>query len=133
MADLLPLQIDSKDISQEIADKYTVNIRYDVSGSVKGYIEVPFNGTISSVRLLAGITGTLTVDIWNDTYTNYPPLDADTITGSSPMKLVGAMKAEETALGGWQTGVTAGDILTINVDGCTTITSATLSIRGTKG
>jgi len=50
---------------------------------IKGDLYIPFKCTIKSWVLLADQTGSIAVDIWKDTYANYPPVVADNITGSA--------------------------------------------------
>jgi hypothetical protein len=103
-----------------------------ISTGVKLYVEMPYAGTITSVRILADTSGSAVVDIWKDTYANYPPTDADSITSATPLTLVGATKNENTNLTNWTKTFSAGDILAFNVDSCATIKQLTISIRGTK-
>jgi hypothetical protein len=72
------------------------------------------------------------VDIWKDTYANFPPLDADSITASAPPTLSSAQKAQDSTLTGWTTSVAAGDILAYNVDSATTVTRVLVSLKCTK-
>jgi hypothetical protein len=69
------------------------------------------------------------VDIWKDTYANYPPTDADTITASAvPTITATNIKSEDVTLTGWTTSIAAGNILGFNVDSVTTCTQVTLSL-----
>lgn len=120
------------------AKAFGINFVIDGGGSaittgIKGDIELPFAGTITSVRLLADQSGSIAVDIWKDTYANFPPTDADSITASAVPTITTATKSEDTTLTAWTTTFSAGDILRINVDSATTVQRVTLSIRGTKG
>lgn len=120
------------------AKAFGINFVIDGGGSaittgIKGDIELPFAGTITSVRLLADQSGSIAVDIWKDTYANFPPTDADSITASAVPTITTATKSEDTTLTAWTTTFSAGDILRINVDSATTVKRVTLSIRGTKG
>jgi hypothetical protein len=69
------------------------------------------------------------VDIWKDTYTNYPPTVADTITASAKPTLASATKSQDTTLTGWTTTFAAGDTLRFIVDSATTVTRVTLALR----
>ena len=95
-------------------------------------IEVPYSGTITAVRLLADQTGSVIVDIWKDSYTNYPPTVADTITASAKPTISSALKSEDTSLAGWTTSITEGDILEFNIDSITNITALTVSLSITQ-
>lgn len=103
-----------------------------IQTGIKGDIEVPFNCTITACTLLADQSGSIVVDIWKDTYANYPPTDADTITASAVPEISTATKDQDTTLTGWTTTVTAGDILRFNVDSCTTITRCLVSLKYRK-
>jgi len=103
-----------------------------ITTGVKGDLSVPFDCTINSVELLADQSGSITIDIWKDTYGNYPPTDADSITASAIPTISSAIKSQDGTLTGWTTAVSAGDILSFNVDSCTTITRCTLTLKVTK-
>ena len=96
---------------------------------IKGDLEVPFACTITQVTLLADQSGSVVIDIWKDTYANYPPTDADSITSASPPTISAATKAQNSTLSGWTTSVAAGDTLRFNVDSATTIQRVTASIK----
>lgn len=109
----------------------TIQFLIDGGGSaittgVKGYVEIPFDCTIVGVRALADQSGSIVVDIWKDSYANYPPVDADSITASAPVTISAATKSQDTTLTGWTTSLTEGQVLGFNVDSATTITRATI-------
>lgn len=102
------------------------------TGAKKAYITVPFAATITSWNILADQSGSIVFDIWKDTYANYPPTVADTITASAKPTLSAATKATGSTLTGWTTSISAGDVLEINVDSITTCTKVTLEILVTR-
>ena len=99
-----------------------------VTTGIKGDIELPFAGEIESVRLFADQTGSIVIDIWKDTYANFAPTVADTITAAAKPTLSSAIKFEDTTLTGWTKTFSKGDILRINVDSAATLTRVTLSL-----
>lgn len=103
-----------------------------LSTGVKGDLEVPFACTINQWTLLADQSGSVVVDIWKDTYANYPPTVADTITGSAKPTISTAVKGQSSTLTGWTTSIAEGDTLRFNVDSATTITRVTLSLKVTR-
>lgn len=126
---------DAEGAFAELAARKTASIQLVIDGGgsaittgVKGYIEVPFACTITAVRLLADQSGSIVVDIWKDTYANYPPVDADSITASAPPTISGATKSEDATLTGWTTSIAAGDVLGFNVDSATTVTRVTMAL-----
>lgn len=117
----------------------TTNLAFVIDGGgsaittgVKGDIAVDFAGTITQVTLLADQSGSIVVDIWKDTYANYPPTVADTITASAKPTISSTTKAKDSTLTGWTTTITAGDTLRFNVDSATTVTRVIVILRVTR-
>ena len=98
----------------------------------KGHLEIPFACTIQQVTMLADVSGSIVVDIWKDTYANFPPIDADSITAAAPPTITTAQKSQDSTLTDWTTAIAAGDILAFNVDSATTITRVTISLKVAK-
>ncbi len=103
-----------------------------ITTGVKGYVEIPYDGTITGWTILGDVSGSCVIDVWKDTYANFPPTVADTIAGSEKPTLSSAIKNEDLTLTTWTTSVTAGDIIGFNVDSASTVTRVTLSIKITK-
>jgi hypothetical protein len=105
----------------------------DANGStlqtgVQGDMSVPFDCTITGVSLLADYAGSMVLDIWKDSYGNFPPTVADTICSSAKPTLSTASKYVDTTLTGWTTSISAGDVIRISIDSVTSITRITLTI-----
>lgn len=103
-----------------------------ITTGLKGYLEIPFACTIIGHTTLLDQSGSIVIDIWKDTYANFPPLVADTITGSDKPTVSAAVKAQDLAPTGWTTAIAAGDILAFNVDSITTATRCTISLKVVK-
>jgi hypothetical protein len=103
-----------------------------ITTGVKGYIEIPFACTITQVTMLADTSTTTTVDIWKDSYANYPPDNSDTITGGNEPAISAGVKDQDSTLTSWTTSITAGDILGYNVDANDNATLLTISLRVTR-
>ncbi len=97
-----------------------------------GHLEIPFACTINRVTMLADQSGSIQVDIWKDTYANFPPTDADSITASAVPTITTAQKSQDSTLTGWTTAIAAGDILAFYVDSVTDIERVTISLKVTK-
>lgn len=115
----------------------SIGITIDGAGSaittgIKGDVYVPFDCTIQSAVLLADQTGSVVIDVWADSYANFPPTDADSITASALPTLSSAAKSEDTTLTGWTTIISAGTTLRFNVDSANTITRVTLMLKVIK-
>ena len=100
----------------------------EIADATQDVKRINFNGNIKKWTILSidGTTGSIVIDVWKDTYANYPPSDADSITASAVPAVSTAIKAESSTLTGWTTSVAAGEVLVANVDSCTSIKLAKL-------
>jgi hypothetical protein len=113
-----------------------IGITVDGGGSaittgVKGDIYCTYACTITAVTMLADQSGSVVIDLWKDTYANYPPTVADSITASAKPTIATAVQSQDTTLTGWTTSVSAGDTIRFNVDSASTITRVTLVLTVT--
>lgn len=104
---------------------------------IKAYILIPFACTITSNTLLADQSGSIVVDIFKCTFTQFDagsthPVAGDKITASDPPTISSATKAQDTTLTGWTTTISANDVLAFNVNSVSTITRVTLTLGLTK-
>lgn len=134
-ADTTPA-IDCTDCTNVPSGTVTRNIGITIDGGgsaittgVKGYVEVPYACTIQQATILLDQSGSIVIDVWKDSYANYPPTDADSITASAVPTVSSATKSQDSTLTGWTTSITANDILGFNVDSITTATRATLNLE----
>jgi len=100
-----------------------------ITTGVKADVEVPFACEIVAAVLLADQAGDIVIDIWNDSYANFPPTDADSITAAAPPTLSAAAKSEDETLTAWTTALAKEDILRVNVDSVATIERVSLILR----
>jgi hypothetical protein len=125
-------------VHPRIGDTFTVNFIIDGGGSaittgIKGDIFFDYACTINQVTVLADQSGSIVVDIWEDTYANYPPVDADSITASAPPTLSSASKSQDSTLTGWSTtAIVNGSVLRFNVDSITTCTRVLIALKVTR-
>lgn len=101
----------------------------------KGHLEIPFACTLKAWTLMADVAGAIVIDVWKDTYANFPPTDADAMPGAGKEPTIAAtnQKAQDTDITDWvTTAIAAGDILAFNVDSCATITKVTISLKVEK-
>lgn len=116
----------------------TINFIIDGGGTEiadgdAGDLVIDFACAIISWTLLAKESGAIKIDIWKDTYANYPPTDGDTIcNGHEPEIAASGVKAQDTDLSDWIANpptIAAGETLHFNVDSCTTIQRVTLALK----
>ena len=103
-----------------------------IATGIKGDLMIPFDCTIASATLLADQAGSIVIDIWKDSYANYPPTIADTITASAKPTLSSAAKSQDATLTGWTTSISAGQTLRFNVDSASTVTRVTCVLEVVK-
>ncbi len=103
-----------------------------ITTGVKLDLEIPFACNITRATLLADTSGSCVLDIYKDSYANYPPTSGDTITASAKPTISGGMKSQDSSLAGWTTSIAAGDTLRYYVASAATITRATLSLKVTR-
>lgn len=105
----------------------------DIAASSQCDVYVPYAFTITRVTLLADAAGSIVIDVWRDTYGNYPPTVADKITASAPPTLSSASKGQDATLTGWTKAIAAGSTLRFNVNSCTGIKRCQIMLEGVKG
>lgn len=113
-------------------------VTFDGGGQViqtkTAYVQVPYNGTLTSWTLVADVSGSCTITVFKDTYANFPPTTtADDVYVTAP-SLSSQQKNQNltpTYIGS-QATVTAGDYIGFTISAITTITWANLTIQITK-
>jgi hypothetical protein len=128
--------------TNQITDKRVIVSGYDdmlqfvidgggvaITTGEKGYLVVPFNCKVIEWVILADQTGSIVVNVWKDTYANFPPTSGDGIAGSEKPTLSSARKNQDTSLTTWTTALSRGDIIAFNVDSATTVTRVTVGLR----
>lgn len=115
-------------------NRRSITLTLDGGGSVittgiKADVRIPYSGTITGWEIVANASGSIVIDVWKDTYANFPPTVADTIAGTEKPTLSSATKSQDTSLSTWTTSVTAGDWIRFNVDSVSTVTRVHLSIQ----
>jgi hypothetical protein len=101
------------------------------TGIVNVFFSIPRPLHVYGWELLADQAGSIKIDVWMDTYAAYPPLDADSITGTDEPEIVAALKAQNLNIateGEWTTELVAKSNLRFNVDSVATIQGATLML-----
>ena len=113
-------------------DTAIISIVLDGAGSaittgIKADILVPYDCTITKSTLLADQLGDIAVDVWIDTYANYPPTDADSKT--TPAIVATGISYQSGTLA---IPVTANSTIRFNVDSCDTITRCLVALNISK-
>jgi len=122
-------------VNNLVGGKVTINYIIDGGGSalttgVKGFVEIPYAMTITGWQLFADQVGSVVVDVYRDTYANFPPTTS--IAGSELPTLVSAQSNQDLSLSTWSVGLAAGDVIAFDVKSASTLTRITVSIIGIK-
>jgi hypothetical protein len=96
-------------------------------------VEVPFDCIIMGWTILADRPGTAEIDLWKTNYANAPPTLSNTIVSTSKPILSGNSKAQASNLTGWDRGISAGDIIRVNVDAASLVTRLTFTLQVLRG
>jgi hypothetical protein len=86
------------------------------------YVLVPYAHTVVRAYLLADVSGSAVVDVWRDTFANYPPVVGDSIAAAAKPTLTAAISSVDTTLTGWSTSGAAYDVYAFKLDSVSTIT-----------
>ena len=97
----------------------------------KRRFSIPVAHTLIRWRILSSVSGSVVFDVWRDTFANYPPTVADTISTSKPT-LSSATNAEDSTITDWTEVGAAGDVYIVNVDSVTTCTDVVLELWYTR-
>jgi hypothetical protein len=103
----------------------------DISTGIKADLIIPYNMTINSWSIISQQTGDIVIDVWKNTYINYPPTGVDSITGTEKPTLSSQNKNQDLSLSTWTTTISEGDIVRFNVDSCSGVQKAVVSISCT--
>jgi hypothetical protein len=100
-----------------------------LTSGVKRYVWLPFTTLITGWTLLAEQSGSIVIDVWSDTYANFPPTVADTIAGSEKPTLSAVQKNQDLGLSTWTALVPRGNVLGFNIDSITTVNYVSLTLE----
>ena len=103
-----------------------------LSTGQKGYVKMPYPGTITDWTIMTDTTGSIIIDIWKDTVASFPPTSIDTITGGNYATLTNQLINSDNLLTGWTTTFLANDVFTFDVIGVTGITNINLTLNVIK-
>lgn len=106
-----------------------------IATGVKGGFEAPYDLFITGWTITSddGTSGAIVVDVWADTYANFPPTVADTIAGSEkPTITATGNKGQDLSLTTWTQYVAKGKHVFFNVDSVTALKLVKVALRWDK-
>ena len=122
-------------IPEPVAQVDSPGITVDGGGSPpttgsKGFLNVPFNCTITGWSLVADQAGSCQMTVKHCTNAAFP--STTSIVASAPPALSAQQKAVSSTLTGWTTSLGAGDWLEFHLDSVSTVTRLTLQLLITR-
>jgi hypothetical protein len=102
----------------------------EITTGSKGFIIIPFSGTITGWKIVSSDTGNIVFDLKKSTFAGFPP--SSSICGGNKPTMTGASTASGS-ISGWTTSVSEGDVFEFIVDSVSGINDALLTIEITKG
>ena len=98
------------------------------SGSLIGF-EWPFSGSLQTATVITDNASNVEIQLWKDTFANWPPASTANICGTSPLRTASAKTLQVTTLTTWTACFAAGDWIVPRVIGCSGPTKAFLALR----
>lgn len=90
-----------------------------ISTGGKGSISIPTSGTITGWQIFeisdVPVSSSISIDVWKDSYANFPPTVADAIAGSDYPTLSSQTKNQNLTLTLWTTSFSSKDVFKFNV------------------
>jgi len=102
-----------------------------ITTGTKGYIEVPFACTINQWTLLADTSGSITIDVYSDSYASYGT-NTSMVGGGTKPTISAATKGQSAPVSWTTTSIAAGNIIGFNVATISTCTRVTIALRVTR-
>lgn len=96
----------------------------------KGFLQVPFAGTITGWTLIADQSGSASITVKKSTYAAFPTNSS--IVASAPPALSSQQNATSATLTGWTTAIAAGDVLEFVLASATTVQRLVLELQITR-
>jgi hypothetical protein len=103
----------------------------DILTGNKGYLTIPYAGTITGWQLISNASGSCVIDVWKTSAGNIPTV-VNTITGTEKPTLSSQQINSNLNLSTWTTSVSQYDVFAFNVNSTSGLTRVNLSIYITK-
>lgn len=115
----------------------TLNLEFHGGGlalttNTRVWLKVPFECEIQSWTATARPSGSVVVDLWVDSYANFPPTNGDSITAGNEISISSAVKNTDDTLTGWTKTIPAESYLLANIDSVTNVEDLLIEIAVAK-
>ena len=124
--------------SQGTIQKSQISLSLNGNGSPittgeKTVVRIPYNCTVTGWDMVVDVSTSTVVDIWVDSYANFPPDNTDSITNGNEPTITTAIKAQSSDLSGWSTtSLYEGNYIKFNIDSNNNATELLLTLHVEK-
>ena len=115
-----------------------IQFTFDGGGSAiatdtTAWIYVPYTGTLTGWDLTCDTSATITIDVWDEAYSSFPPDNADSMCNGNEPSITAGIKNTSADLSGWSdTTITKGEYIKVNVDSNDSATKCVLVLKVEK-
>lgn len=96
----------------------------------KGYVNMPYNGYITSWAMVANAASTIILDLKKSTYSDFPTTTS--ITGANYITMSSVVKNNSSVLTSWSLTFSTGDIYEFVINSASTATRINVTINTNK-
>jgi hypothetical protein len=100
----------------------------EISSGLKGFVRIPVRCHLHGWQIVADQIGNCVFDVWKDTWANFPPTIADTITGGQKPTLILQQNNQLLAIPDWNTWLDADDWVAFYVVSAAAVTRVTVTV-----
>ena len=134
------VRVTPKQIAGVLINQVTTGLEYVIynqgntlASGTQPYITLPYSATITGASMIVAPTGSVTADLWVCSYAAYDggsthPVASDSICGSHPLVISSGIKTTGV-VSTWNTQLTQGSILAVNLSGIINITQASIILN----
>ncbi len=103
-----------------------------IAPNTERFFHIDYPGEFQVVTLLADVEGSIQVDIYKETYGEYPKAVPVSICAAALPEITNAKKSQDTTLTGWTKSFAAGTVFRAKVLSCTNIKVVTIGLKVRK-
>jgi hypothetical protein len=121
--------------SSNVIEYGSFGITIDAGSSIigtgsKGYVTMPYGGTIDSWDMVSNVTGNIQVDLKKSTYSNFP--NTTSVTSGNYIGMTNSQKETDTSIIGWTKTFSENDVFEFVVISAATMSRSNIVIKTIK-
>ena len=101
-----------------------------ITNGSKGYVSMPYGGTITGWDMFANISGSIQVDLKKASFSTFPTTTS--VTSGNYIGMTTSLKSTNSTLTGWSATFSQGDIYEFNVISVSTVNRVNIVLRTNK-